>query len=78
MAKMMTVEVFVCVNECEEFVAHECQETCGERMREEYTSDITRMVKVVLTIPVPDVVTMTGTVPAEPTEGTLAVSDATA
>ncbi len=74
MSKMMQVEVWVCVNESEEFVTHEDRDTCADRMRDEYTSEQVRMIRVVLSVPVPEAITLTGTVPLEPTTGTMAAT----
>jgi hypothetical protein len=71
MAKMMTVEVFVCVGDQEEYVCNVDEGDCAQAASNELSSTSTRMIKVVLTVPVPEPIVMTGTVPAEPTEGTL-------
>lgn len=69
MAKTMQVEVWVLIGECEEYAVGCSEEAAVEKFEEDVSSlaeaGAVRRVRVVLTVPVPEAVTLTGTVPAE-------------
>jgi hypothetical protein len=68
MSKMLTLEVWVKVDEAGNHEASVDAETCEERFRDnvgETPGEATRLVKLVITMPAPTVPTLTGTVPAE-------------
>ncbi len=76
-AKMMQVEIWVLVNEGEEYAISRIEEDLVGNFENDVgpigDAGTTRRVKVVLSIPIPETVTLTGDVPAEG-EATLSVS----
>lgn len=69
MARTMQVEVWVVVDEDENYDVGGSEEQAVERFVENVgevgEAGATRRIKVLLTVPVPETVTLTGTVPAE-------------
>lgn len=71
------VEVWVLVDENGDYIASHDVDQLGEIYESQISADCgtaKRKVKVLLTVPLPEPVTLTGTVPAEPTEGSLQVA----
>lgn len=62
--KMMEIEVWVCVNEGEDYSVGIDEELAAEGM-DEHGGTMRRMICVKLTVPVPSVSVLLGTVPVE-------------
>jgi hypothetical protein len=74
---MLQVEVWVMVDEGGDYAVGVDETTACDSYDQDIgggTDVAKRMVKVVLSIPKPATITLTGTVPAQPSNGTLSVS----
>lgn len=67
--KTVDVEVFIVVDEQGQYLAHEDYDTACERAGEDGFTYPARVVKVIVTVPLPQPLTLRGTCPAEVSDG---------
>jgi hypothetical protein len=72
--KTCRCEVFVIVDEDGDYSVGADQDSASEHYVDNYGGDVRRVVRIVLEVPLPTIIELTGTVPPEGTSATLTVS----